>query len=132
MPAVFTYGTLMWPEVMEAVTGNRFRRKAATVTGCERYRFKRRVYPGLIRKAGHGVNGIVYFDVDGMSMKLLDEFEDDFYQRETVIADTPEDSIQCQAYWVSENHQYLLSRDIWDPARFEKHDLEKYLEMCRC
>ena len=82
MPAmhVFTYGTLMLPSVMEAVTGRRFAAQKAMLHGYARFRVKGASYPGVVEAVGATTDGVLYLDVDAPSLARLDAFEGAFYQ----------------------------------------------------
>ena len=82
---VFTYGTLMFPEVWQAVVGRQFSTVAATASGYAIYRVRDAVFPGIVAAGERDkVHGVVYLDVDAASLARLDLFEDDFYRRETL------------------------------------------------
>ena len=50
--ALFTYGTLQFPEVMEAVTGLALPWVEAEATGFAQFRFRDRIYPGMVAREG--------------------------------------------------------------------------------
>lgn len=118
----------MLPEVMEAVTGGRFRSQAAVLRGFARYQFKRRVYPGLIKQDNGHVNGVLYLGIDARSLTLLDRFEAHYYKRKTITIESETQNIQCEAYIVSRNYVHLLSKNSWDVEDFRNNHLAKYLE----
>ena len=78
---LFTYGTLMFPEVWQAVVGRPFAAIAGQVSGYALYRVRDAVFPGMVATTtGAPVVGIVYLDVDDEAVARLDRFEDDFYR----------------------------------------------------
>jgi gamma-glutamylcyclotransferase (GGCT)/AIG2-like uncharacterized protein YtfP len=79
--SVFAYGTLLLPEVMEAVTGHRFAGRPARLAGFARRRLAGRSFPGLIERAGAETAGVLYEGVDAESLAALDRFEGPLYQR---------------------------------------------------
>jgi len=90
---IFTYGTLMIPDVMYAVTTRKFRFKNAILRGYARFTVKGESYPGIIPVTGAVTEGIVYFDVDALSLDRLDAFEGDLYQRTPVRVETKKEEI---------------------------------------
>lgn len=127
---IFAYGTLMLPEVMEAVTGGRFRSEAATLKDYARYRFKRRVYPGLAREEDGCVTGVVYPGLDGRSIQLLDQFEGPCYKRLAVMVESKNRTIKCETYVVVDKYRALLGKAPWDIGHFSKVHLKDYLKGC--
>src|SRR5262245_30774085 len=85
---VFTYGTLTFPEVWQAVVGRMFETVAGTAPGFEVFRVRDAVFPGIAAGAGVcSVPGVVYLDVDSASTARLDRFEDEFYERRAIAID---------------------------------------------
>ena len=125
---VFTYGTLMIPSVMEAVTGRRFASRKATLRGYARFRVKGASYPGLVEAAGATTDGVLYLDVDAASVVRLDAFEGAFYQRTRVEVYTPEhDRWPAEVYVVPPHHRAHLSSEAWRLDDFRREHLEAFL-----
>ncbi len=128
MRNLFTYGTLMVPVVMAAVTGRTFRFEQAVLPGYARFRIKRQVYPGIIADATGSVHGLMYHAIDEQCLQRLDEFESHIYQRRQVrVQLTGADNTDAYAYIVARNYQHLLSGDDWDPEDFKRRHLQTYL-----
>jgi gamma-glutamylcyclotransferase (GGCT)/AIG2-like uncharacterized protein YtfP len=117
---VFTYGTLMFPEVWRAVVGRLYAAVQGTAHGYAIYRIREAVFPGIVVAAEpNAVRGVVYLDVDDVSLARLDLFEDDFYRRESL-------SIECddgqqrtaEAYVVPGERRAVLSNDAWSGEEF--------------
>ena len=108
---VFTYGTLIFPEVWEAVVGKPFATIAGRVGGFSIYRVRGAVFPGITPTAVQdSVSGLVYLDVDDESIVRLDRFEDDFYRRETVaVACDHGRKLDAEAYVVPEEQRDVLT-----------------------
>lgn len=81
---IFTYGSLMFPEVWERVVRGRYRSASGNVADHARFVVAGEAYPGMISAAGQSVQGIVYFDVSQQDFAALDAFEGDGYRRQTV------------------------------------------------
>jgi len=129
---IFAYGTLQVPEVMRAVTGAVFPSEPARLHGYARYRLRNRVYPGLRRERGAFTDGVLYEDVSPDALNVLDEFEDDFYRRETLTVVTRK-GIQADAevYVVRPAYYRRLIRRNWELERFKETALREFLARCR-
>lgn len=153
--SLFVYGTLLFPEVMAAVTGRRWRSVAAVLQGYARYQVKGQVFPGICRRPGAVVFGVVYSDLDERSWRCLDYFEGDFYRRRSLTVTLPNrqpkkdsreftggqgvlpgglgaDAVtrQVQVYVMPPSHQHLLSTRLWSAAEFRLKHLSRYLRHC--
>jgi gamma-glutamylcyclotransferase (GGCT)/AIG2-like uncharacterized protein YtfP len=117
---VFTYGTLMFPQVWRAVTGREFATIGGTAKGFAIYRVGNAVFPGITpADADCIVRGIVYLDVDDATLARLDRFEDDFYQRQTlVIACDDGQKRAADAYVVTRERKGVLTAETWNGESF--------------
>jgi len=128
---VFTYGTLMFPEVWRAVVGHKFATIEGSAKGYAIWRVRDAVFPGIL-EAGESdvVRGVVYLDVDDTSLARLDLFEDDFYERRTLWIDCDDGQRRAaQAYVVPKANRSILSSDPWDPDEFvARGHLKQFIE----
>jgi len=125
---IFTYGTLMIPSVMNAVTGGDFRSEKATLRGYARYRVKGEVYPGIVPDSDACVDGVVYQDVDEASVERLDTFEGQFYERVRVSLETPAGgALGADTYVVRPENGSELSTQPWEFEHFRAEGLERFL-----
>jgi gamma-glutamylcyclotransferase (GGCT)/AIG2-like uncharacterized protein YtfP len=116
---VFTYGTLMFPEVWQAVVGKRFTTVEGIARGFAIYRVRDAVFPGIIAAEGNEVSGVVYLDVDDASLARLDRFEDDFYRRVAVSIDCHDGQARlADAYVVPAENRGILSEQVWCREEF--------------
>src|SRR5215208_4628052 len=117
---VFTYGTLMFPVVWQAVVGRSFNSIEATAAGFEVFCVRHAVFPGMTAGTGQcSVPGVVYLDVDLDSIERLDRFEDDFYERRAVLVDCSDGQRRmAEAYIVPPANRSLLTRERWDSESF--------------
>lgn len=118
---VFTYGSLMFPEVWTRVVRGVYRSAVGTVTDCRRHAIAQETYPGMVRAepdSGASVTGIVYFDIDPADVVALDAFEGADYRRETVdvTLDTGE-TVQADTYFYLPTARLL--DDPWEPDAFQ-------------
>jgi gamma-glutamylcyclotransferase (GGCT)/AIG2-like uncharacterized protein YtfP len=129
---IFTYGSLMFPSVMKAVTGREFPSRKARVKNYVRFKVKGESYPGLIPLEGTVTEGVLYFNVDALSVGRLDDFEGEMYERMEVQADGLEgQSFSAHAYVIRAQCRFRLSSSDWDPERFEANDLREFMARYR-
>ena len=129
---IFTYGSLMFPAVMKAVTGLEFPAKRARVKNYARFKVKGESYPGLTPLKGAVTEGVLYIGVDVLSVRRLDDFEGEFYERGEVAADTLDgESLIVHAYVIKAQYRDRLSSEPWDPERFEANDLRGFMASYR-
>jgi gamma-glutamylcyclotransferase (GGCT)/AIG2-like uncharacterized protein YtfP len=116
---VFTYGTLMFPEVWQAVVGKLFETVDGRAIGYAVFRVADAVFPGIVEAADHVVRGVVYLDVDDASLARLDRFEDDFYQRQVLLIDCDDyQQRAAEAYVVPPANQNVLTSEPWERDAF--------------
>ena len=125
---IFTYGTLMIPDVMYAVTTCEFRFIDAILRGYARFTVKGESYPGIIPVTDAVTEGIIYFDVDEPSLDVLDIFEGELYQRTTVRVEAQgEEMLNAETYVIKPEYLGCLSLQLWDVKEFTKKDLKAFL-----
>jgi len=127
---VFTYGTLMFPEVWRAVVGKEFETAAATADGFEIYYVREAVYPGIIAMPNGSVSGVVYFNVDVESLDRLDVFEGDDYRRQPIEVTRSDNGLKItsDAYIIPPDHRHLLTNEPWSAKDFAaRGDLARFV-----
>ena len=125
---IFTYGSLMFPSVMKAVTGREFPSKKARLRDYARFKVRGESFPGLTPVKGALTDGVLYSDVDPLSVRRLDDFEGDLYQRTEIRVQVEErESLTAQTYVIRPRHRDRLSSQEWDPDHFEKADLIEFM-----
>jgi gamma-glutamylcyclotransferase (GGCT)/AIG2-like uncharacterized protein YtfP len=117
---VFTYGTLMFPEVWRAVVGKSFATVEGLAPGFAIYRVCDAVFPGIIAGSeADAVSGVVYLDVEPTSVARLDRFEDDFYNRESLWIECADGQPrQADAYVVPAVNRNVLTDQVWRRDEF--------------
>jgi gamma-glutamylcyclotransferase (GGCT)/AIG2-like uncharacterized protein YtfP len=116
---LFAYGTLLFPEVMLAVTRARFASEPATLGGYRRCRLRGASYPGIAPAPGARTHGRLYRTVDATSLARLDAFEGELYAREAVRVEADDGELRdAVAYVLRPEHRALLTCDPWDPDAF--------------
>ena len=126
--ALFTYGTLEIPQVMQLVSGQDFSSAPALLKDYARYRLVAESYPGVTYDKGAEVAGTVYFDIDEVTLHKLDRYEDTCYARlgvEVTLQDG--EAVEAMAYIIEEDKKDLLSEEPWDKQKFIDHDLDVFI-----
>ena len=126
---IFAYGTLLIPCVMYAVTAREFRFKNAILRGYARFTVKGESYPGIIPVTDAVTEGIIYIDVDELSLERLDAFEGDLYQRTPILAEIKgEETFNAEAYVIKPKFRNHLSWSEWNMKEFARKHLKAFLE----
>lgn len=115
---IFTYGSLMFPEVWRRVVRGHYRSAPATVRDHARFVVKGETYPGMVSAADETVRGIVYFDVAPHDVDALDAFEGEDYRRIDLQA-----SLDSGETITAGTYIYLnparLTQARWQPETFQ-------------
>jgi gamma-glutamylcyclotransferase (GGCT)/AIG2-like uncharacterized protein YtfP len=117
---VFTYGSLMFPEVWNIVVGREFATVQGTLPGYSVFRVEGAAYPGIIAATPDcSVSGLVYLNVDAISVERLDRFEGEFYARLPLSVRCADGkSRNADAYTISDEHQHVLTSEPWTAEWF--------------
>jgi gamma-glutamylcyclotransferase (GGCT)/AIG2-like uncharacterized protein YtfP len=129
--ALFAYGTLMLPAVMEAVTGRRFPGRAAVLRGFARHRLRGRLYPAAVEAPGALLQGRLYEGIDPATLARLDRFEGPLYERRRVTVEpAPGAGVEAELYVLAASWRAELIPEPWDGAAFAALHLGAYLRSC--
>ena len=82
MQHLFVYGSLLFPELIEKLTGKNFSFLPAVLFGFQRLAVKDSDYPAIVPEVNKKVDGMLVLDVDRKSMKIFTYFEGDEYRKE--------------------------------------------------
>ncbi len=129
--SVFTYGSLLFPEIMTAVTARSFPSHPAFLARYARYRVRNASYPGIIPSPDASVTGCLYTGIDLSTLKKLDHFEGDLYERQTVEVHCDNQLRSAQTYVVAPGQEHHLTKTPWDPDYFKENDYACFLDQCR-
>jgi gamma-glutamylcyclotransferase (GGCT)/AIG2-like uncharacterized protein YtfP len=115
---IFTYGSLMFPEIWQRVVRGNYRSATATLPGFARYALADDTYPGMVAQAEAVVEGLLYYDVAPPDLAALDAFEGREYRREkvNVVIESGETVIACTYIFLAEQR---LSGLPWEPQAFQ-------------
>ncbi len=128
----FTYGSLIFPEVMQVVCGRPLAnvRAAALRIRCEALHGA--IYPGAVQDPDASASGRLYEGLGPAELARLDEFEGDLYDRVVVRVETAAGVPHAAwVYLVRPPHRHRLAGNPWDSGRFAERELAAYLEGCR-
>jgi gamma-glutamylcyclotransferase (GGCT)/AIG2-like uncharacterized protein YtfP len=132
--ALFAYGSLQVEEVMEAVTGRRFKGRPATLPGHRRRLLHGCTYPGVVPDGLESTPGVLFEGLAEADLEILDLFEGEPYARraEQLEIDGP---VRARStgfvYVVRDECAALMSGAPWDLATFRERSLSTFLEQCR-
>ncbi len=129
MHRLFCYGTLQVPQVIRAVTGRDYFGKTAVLRDYAIYRVKNAEYPGITYSVGGATEGILYQDISNADLKTLDLFEGEFYDRQMLEVQLPDQAIEkAWVYVIAQHHIGVLSEDIWRLTDFLDNGLDKFMK----
>jgi gamma-glutamylcyclotransferase (GGCT)/AIG2-like uncharacterized protein YtfP len=127
---LFAYGSLILPEVWEAVTGHSPPSEPGTIHSFIRRTVAGATFPGILPtgERSQTVDGSIYREIDAGTLEALNEFESDFYIRQPVIAVNAQgEEVQCEAYVVPPSGADLLSDEKWSLETFSREHLDGFL-----
>jgi gamma-glutamylcyclotransferase (GGCT)/AIG2-like uncharacterized protein YtfP len=126
---LFTYGTLMFPEVWKRIDIGEFDSTPATLQGFACYRVREAVFPGIVRSnRTDQVRGVVYLNLDEHTLFEIDTYESGLYKREQVEVTLDDGTVlPCFVYVVPDSRREALTDEPWNADAFEERELEAYL-----
>ena len=124
---VFTYGSLMFTNIFEGVTGERCGRQKATLQQWSRNALLNKTYPGAMPSLDPlaQIDGVLWLQVSDKALKNLDIFEGDDYSREWVTVLTENGT--SQNAWVYRWIEESLLCGAWDAAAFARRHQEDFV-----
>ena len=130
----FVYGSLMAPEVLQALLGRVPDRTEATVRGYRRFAIKDRVYPALVRSRGDAdgdarVRGELIRGMSRRELAVLDWFEDEAYVPTDVEVETGEGETETVTCYLWDDETRLDGEWRFETFR-ASHLFPAYVEMC--
>jgi gamma-glutamylcyclotransferase (GGCT)/AIG2-like uncharacterized protein YtfP len=126
---LFTYGTLMFPEVWQRVTGLAQPGQPATLAHHAARRIRDQLYPALVGEEGAVTSGILYPEVSPEAMARLDTFEGTFYDRVPVEVTLTDGSVRpAWVYRAAAGTGPDILPQPWEAARFAREELGVFLQ----
>lgn len=126
--ALFVYGTLQLPAVLDRVLGRVPSLTPGVLRGFVRRRVEGQRYPAIVEQTHEHVAGAVLSGLTNHEWPRLDAYEGRLYTRKAVTV-LLEDGSTCdaQTYVLDSASLHLLSEDPWSLPRFVEHDLTAFL-----
>lgn len=133
---IFTYGSLMCPDIMSAVTGLALVGEPATLHGYRRYAVRGEHYPGAVAESGYSVQGVVYSGVSSDALRRLNAFEGECYQRTPITLFAADGSlVEAHSYLWREALRHQLAPWDWSFSHFlskgKAEFMARYVGFCR-
>jgi len=127
MTHLFTYGSLMFPQVWERIVSERCDSAPATLAGYSRRAIVGEPYPGIVAAETERVAGVVYFDLSPEALERLDAFEGEWYRRtaETLILEDGA-TVEAEVYVMRDAFFHLLTETPWSVEQFADSGLERF------
>ena len=123
---IFTYGSLMFPQVWQKVVRGDYRSSSASIHGFRRVCVLYANHPALIISArATPILGRVYFHVSVEDIARLDYFETRAYERVSVAVTIDANATAAQTYLAIDMD--LLTDTDWSAQTFEKTGLPVFL-----
>ena len=124
---LFTYGSLMYPQVWQRVVRGSYTSSEAKIHGFRRLRLRDELYPVLVvAKGAPPLLGRIYYQVSATDVKRLDDFETNAYVRVTISATV--NGIAIPAHGYAGRHSAEVINQDWDPANFEQFGMRRFLD----
>jgi gamma-glutamylcyclotransferase (GGCT)/AIG2-like uncharacterized protein YtfP len=125
---LFAYGTLIFPEVLRAVTGRSLAPIAATLDGFRRRGVIGEIFPAIVAGAADDrVEGVVYAGLEERDWGRLDRFEGELYERRRVTLRCEGRGLLAHAYVLGPAWAHRVGAEPWDPARFARDHLATFV-----
>ena len=124
----FTYGSLMWADIMARVCGRDFASEPASLAGHARHPVRGQDYPGLRAAPGGLVPGRLYLDVTPEAWARLDAFEGEEYERVEVAVTLADGRTQAaQVYRFRPGFADRLLPGDWDVQAFVREGRQRFI-----
>ncbi len=125
---IFTYGSLMFPEVWERVTGLSGAGQPASLADHAARQIRGQTYPALVKAVGGSTEGVLYSDVTPAAVARLDEFEGRFYERVAVAVSAGDGAAtSAWVYRAAKPDDPDILEEGWDRERFQRDHLGRFL-----
>jgi len=123
--ALFVYGTLLFPSILERLLGRRPLGSPGTVKGYTARTMTDATYPGMVASETDSVSGVLLEELTTSELELLDAYEGWPYERvEIEVTLASVDRVVAFAYVVDEPH---VTENLWDREAFADRHLRAFL-----
>jgi gamma-glutamylcyclotransferase (GGCT)/AIG2-like uncharacterized protein YtfP len=124
---LFAYGTLMFEDILQLVTGCSLHGVRAVLRDYQRFLVRGEVYPAIVPRRGEMVVGVTYSKLPDAAWKRLDVFEGEMYRCTSVSIEREDGGIsQAQTYVVKPGFAGRLTTTPWNPEDFEAGDKARF------
>jgi gamma-glutamylcyclotransferase (GGCT)/AIG2-like uncharacterized protein YtfP len=132
MNRLFTYGTLMVPEVIETVIGRPVGGSLhATLKEYGCYQVRDKAFPAIVPDAGQQTRGLLYAAIDQNALQRLDHYEGSLYLRCRVNVQLPDETIlDAWTYVFTPMARAQLTDQPWKLDDFVERQLQQFLVGC--
>lgn len=132
MANLFTYGSLMYPDIWRTLVKGNYRNLPANLSGFQRCFIRGDSYPVLVPATPFSVlEGRVYLHLAEPDWMRLDRFEGVYYHRKSVQVVTVQNGIErpirADCYFLKPRFRHLATRRAWHPEHFERHLKAQFL-----
>lgn len=126
MRHLFVYGSLLFTEMLEALTGKKFKTEPAILRNYRRFSVLDQDYPAIVKMSNSFVAGKIVFDVDDRSLDVISFFEGDEYELKKVNAESENKSLVAFAFCWKHDLKHLDNKE-WDMENFRSESLSFYV-----
>ena len=126
MSNLLTYGSLMYGDVLFAVTGVWRRSERASLANHRVYRVRGKAYPALLRATGEIAHGRLYRGLGTSALQRLDAFEGAWYLRRRVLVSTGRGRAAADVYVWHPAQRKRLTANAWSADDFAGFQRRRY------
>ncbi len=124
---LFTYGSLMFPQVWTTVVRGDYQQQPVRLQGYRRCCIKSEIYPAAITaSAANFIDGQLYLNMDAADQQRLDQFEGDDYEKIEAPLMLAEGGVLIAAVYLYRYPERLEAQE-WDVQWFEREGIKSFL-----
>lgn len=124
---LFTYGSLMFPQVWTIVVRGDYKKQPARLHGHQRRSIKGETYPAAIAAGlDNFIDGQLYLNISPEDKQRLDQFEGDDYEKIEAPVTLADNNIVMAAVYLYRHHERLAAQ-AWDVEWFEREGIKLFL-----
>jgi gamma-glutamylcyclotransferase (GGCT)/AIG2-like uncharacterized protein YtfP len=120
----------MFNEVLSRLLKGEYRKINSSLKGYQRVHIVGEIFPGIKLSSDRSVDGLLVFGLNDKDIKILDDFEADYYRRKQlfVVADDGQE-YAADVYVFREKYYYKLTGTDWSPEEFKEKYLAQFLSL---
>ncbi len=132
MKNVFTYGSLMFPEIWDSLVGGHYLSASAVLFGFRRYAVRGAPYPVIMPgDEADRLDGMLYYGISPRDQARLDEFEGEYYRRRSLQVLVEGEPVAAQVYELKPRYYHIALPRPWDEEHFRRVGLQRFRRMMR-